>query len=407
MVRDVRQAPKEDETMSRFQKATRKKAKLRLALLGPSGAGKTWTALTIARGLGKRIAVIDSERGSASLYAGDAADFDVLELETFSPRTYVEAIKDAEREGYDVIVVDSLTHAWSGKGGALEMVDNVSKRSQSGNSFNAWREVTPEHNALVDAMLMCKAHLIATLRVKTEYVLEEDHRGKKVPKKVGMQPIQRDGLEYEFTLVADMNLQHELIVTKTRCKLFDNAVIPRPDGEVAKKLLGWLESGEETSERPLAEPASAGATTTPTAPTTAVSSASPKSADTRPATTDQLPTDIAGWLARHNGLMDRAFEKAGIMAEDADQFGLHAPKLPMPVFGNEAKIHAGKRYDEVSGGTLRELFYVKPDFDKRPANVRLHVSHLVARHEIAKLRNAAEAAAAEVALSALSTEAAQ
>jgi hypothetical protein len=404
--------------MSRFQKATRKKAKLRLALLGPSGAGKTWTALTIARGLGKRIAVIDSERGSASLYAGDAADFDVLELETFSPRTYVEAIQDAEREGYDVIVVDSLTHAWSGKGGALEMVDNVSKRSQSGNSFNAWREVTPEHNALVDAMLMCKAHLIATLRVKTEYVLEEDHRGKKVPKKVGMQPIQRDGLEYEFTLVADMNLQHELIVTKTRCKLFDNAVIPRPDGEVAKKLLGWLESGEEAPERPFA-----GAVTPSSSPTadqsphtpSASSPTSPVSASSTTATPgatsqtnrDPMPTDIAGWLARHNGLMDRAFEKAGIMAEDADELGLHAPKLPMPVFGNEAKIHAGKRYDEVSGGTLRELFYVKPDFDKRPPNVRLHVSHLVARHEIAKLRKAAEDAAAEAALSAPSTEAAQ
>jgi hypothetical protein len=230
--------------MSMFKKATRKQAKLKMALLGPSGSGKTYSALSVAKHLGHRIAVIDSERGSASLYAGEVADFDVLELESFSPRNYVEAIHAAEREGYDVIVVDSLTHAWSGKGGALEMVDKASKRSGAGNSFTAWRDVTPEHNALVDALVGCSCHLIATMRVKTEYVLEEDARGKKVPKKVGMAPIQRDGFEYEFSIVADMNLEHDMIVTKSRCSAFDNAVINKPGKQVADGLLAWLASGD-------------------------------------------------------------------------------------------------------------------------------------------------------------------
>jgi DNA polymerase III delta prime subunit len=227
-----------------FKKATRKQSKLRLALLGPSGAGKTYTALALAKHLGKRVAVIDSERGSASLYAGDVCDFDVLELENFSPRAYVDAIQAAEREGYDVIVTDSLTHAWSGKGGALEMVDNAAKRTQSRNSYMAWRDVTPEHNALVDAMIGCRAHFIATIRVKTAYELQEDDRGKKAPVKIGMAPIQRDGLEYEFTLVGDLDLQHNLMVSKTRCSVFDGAVINRPGEQMALKLLSWLNSGE-------------------------------------------------------------------------------------------------------------------------------------------------------------------
>lgn len=236
--------------MSRFQKATRKQSKLRLALVGPSGSGKTFSALSIAKHLGKRIAVIDSERGSARLYAGRAADFDVLELENYSPRDYYEAIREAEREGYDVIVVDSLTHAWSGKGGALEMVDNAARRSQSKNSYMAWRDVTPEHNALVDAMVGCKSHIVVTMRVKTEYVLEEDKNGKKTPRKVGLAPIQRDGLEYEFTVVGDLDLEHNLIVSKTRIEALDGAVIKFPGQQIAETILADLNDGEPRTEAP-------------------------------------------------------------------------------------------------------------------------------------------------------------
>lgn len=251
-----------------FKKATRTQAKLRLALIGPSGSGKTWTALTFAKTLGKRVAVIDSEHESASLYAGDVADFDALGLTTFAPRTYVEAIKAAEQQGYDVIVVDSLSHAWAGKDGALEMVDKAAKRSQAGNSYTAWRDVTPEHNALVDAMVQCKAHLIVTMRSKTEYVLQEDSRGKKVPKKIGMAPIQRDGLEYEFTVVAEMDLDHNFMVSKTRCNALDGAVISKPGPEVANTLLAWLNSGapmQERAARPQeAPPTASGASTSRT-----------------------------------------------------------------------------------------------------------------------------------------------
>lgn len=230
-----------------FAKASKKKIRLRLALVGPSGSGKTYTALRIAAGLGKRVCVIDTEAGSASLYA-DAFAFDVLELATFSPETYVRAIEAADAAGYDVIVIDSLTHAWTGKEGALEQVDAAAARSK-GNSYVAWRSVTPMHNALIDAMLHSKAHLIATMRAKTEYVMEEDGRGKKTPRKIGMAPIQRDGMEYEFTLVADLDYDHRFVVSKTRCAALDGAVITKAGEDVASLLLAWLDSGDAPVER--------------------------------------------------------------------------------------------------------------------------------------------------------------
>src|SRR5262245_28312049 len=155
-----------------FKQATKKQAKLRMAIIGPSGSGKTYSALAVGQHLGKKIAVIDTESGSASKYVGKF-QFDVLELESHEPTTYIEAIEAAEAAGYDVLIIDSLSHAWMGRGGALEQVDRIAKRTQSGNSFTAWRDVTPQHNALVEAMLRCKCHLIATMRAKTEYVMEE------------------------------------------------------------------------------------------------------------------------------------------------------------------------------------------------------------------------------------------
>lgn len=243
-----------------FKKATREQSKGRVAIIGPSGAGKTYTMLLLLQMLGKRVAVIDSERGSASKYAGctDKAtgitfDFDVLELESHSPEAYVQAIQLAEREGYDAIGVDSLSHAWMGKDGALEQVDKAAKRSQSGNSFTAWRDVTPKHNALVDALTMCRAHLIVTMRSKTEYVLEEDGRGKKTPRKIGLAPIQRDGLEYEFDVVGDMNHEHDYVISKTRCAALDGAVINKPGAQLAETLRAWLETGAApTTKQPAA-----------------------------------------------------------------------------------------------------------------------------------------------------------
>ena len=238
--------------MSRFSKATRKKSRARVALVGPSGSGKTYTALLMARGLvgpEGTIAVIDTERASASKYAGEVTEFDALDLDHHSPKEYVEAIQDAGRAGYDCLVIDSLSHAWSGRGGALEQVDQAAKRTQ-GNSYVAWRDVTPQHNALVDAILTYPGHVIVTMRAKTEYVLEEGKNGKKTPRKVGMAPIQRDGMEYEFDVVADMDLDHNMIVSKSRCSALADAVFTKPDVSVAHTLRAWLSDGAEMPAKP-------------------------------------------------------------------------------------------------------------------------------------------------------------
>lgn len=234
--------------MTNFQlkKATKTQSKLRMAIFGPSGSGKTYSSLAIAKGLGGKIAVIDTERGSASKYA-DKFDFDVIELETFAPQTYAEAIKFIESQGYDIIIVDSLTHAWSGRGGALEQVDNAAKKDQSNNTYTAWRTVTPKHNDMVDAIVGSKCHIIATMRSKTEYVLEsytgKNGQTKQAPKKVGLAPIQRDGMEYEFDVVGEMNMDNELVVSKSRCDALTGGVFEKPNGKVSDILKAWLSDG--------------------------------------------------------------------------------------------------------------------------------------------------------------------
>lgn len=237
-----------------FTKATKSQSRGRIAFMGSSGSGKTYTSLKVAKVLaqGGKVAVIDSERGSASKYAS-IFDFDVLNLEAFSPEVYIEAILAAEKAGYAVCVIDSLTHAWSGVGGALEMVDQAVARSRSSNSFAAWREVTPVHNRLVDTMLRSRCHIITTMRTKTEYVIEEDARGKKTPRKIGMAPIQRDGMEYEFDIVGDMDADNRLIISKTRCPELRRAVIETPGEEFAQTILNWLTDGVEAPEPPKTE----------------------------------------------------------------------------------------------------------------------------------------------------------
>lgn len=233
-----------------FKTATKSQRKARIAICGVSGSGKTKSSLLIATGLiesksgiGDKIAVIDTENGSASLFSNEVP-FKVLELERYEPDTYVEAIHAAEEAGYSVLIIDSLSHAWIGKGGALEQLEKRRVQSKSGNSFEAWRHVTPMHNALVDALLHCKCHLIVTMRSKAEYVIEKDEKtGKNVPRKVGMAPVQRDGLEYEFDIVGDIDLDHNWIISKTRCDQFVDAVINKPGREVGEHIRAWLSDG--------------------------------------------------------------------------------------------------------------------------------------------------------------------
>lgn len=242
-----------------FVKATKAKAKGRIGLCGPAGAGKTYTALKLASGLGDKVAVIDTEHGSASKYA-DEFDFDVLELTSFHPQNYIDGIKEAEKAGYDVLIIDSLSHAWMGKDGILEQVDRTTAKQKTANSFTAWKDVTPIHNQLVEAMLSSKLHLIATMRSKMEYVLVTDERGKKVPQKVGMAPVQREGMEYEFDIVGDMDFDNSLIISKTRCKALAGEVIKKPGLETAQVIKDWLTDGvdleakkqEETEKRKVA-----------------------------------------------------------------------------------------------------------------------------------------------------------
>ena len=230
-----------------FHKATKKQSFLRMALIGPSGSGKTYSSLRIAAGLGNKIAVIDSERGSASKYADEFA-FDVVELESFSPRDYMDAIHAAAEAGYEVLIIDSLSHAWMGKGGVLEMHDAAVAQERSGNSYTAWRMVTPEHNRLVDAILQAPMHVLATMRSKMAYVQEKDDKGKTVIRKVGLQPIQRDGLDFEFDVVGDMDSSNTLVVTKTRCRALSQAVVREPgEDNVAKTLKAWLTDGVPAS----------------------------------------------------------------------------------------------------------------------------------------------------------------
>lgn len=226
-----------------FTKATKEKSKARIALVGPSGSGKTYTSLSLASHLGNNVALIDTENGSASKYA-DTFNFSVLNLETYEPQTYVKAIEAATKAGFDVLIIDSISHAWMGKGGALEQVDKASVKYR-GNSFAAWRDVTPHHNALVDAMVQCPVHLIVTMRAKTAYEVQKGDDGKVKPIKIGLAPVQRDGLEYEFDIVGDMDLDNNLIISKTRCSALRGAVIGMPGEDVARAIRDWLSDGKE------------------------------------------------------------------------------------------------------------------------------------------------------------------
>lgn len=234
--------------MGLFQKAVKHDAKLRLAIAGPSGSGKTYSALAIATALGGPIAFVDTEHGSASKYA-DTFDFDVAEMHApYHPDKFIEAIDSAAKAGYKVIILDSMTHAWNGEGGLLELVEQATKRQKTPNSYTAWHDVTPIQNRLIEAIVTANIHLIATMRSKQEYVQEKDNNGRSTIRKVGMAPIQRDGFEYEFDVFFDMDIDNNAVVTKTRCSALTGSVIAKPGAQVAKILKDWLKSDAPARE---------------------------------------------------------------------------------------------------------------------------------------------------------------
>lgn len=232
-----------------IRKAERRKAKLRLALIGPTGSGKTMSALRMAFGLGGKIGLIDTEHGSGDLYA-DIGDYDVISLEPpYTVPKYREAIHAFEDAAYDVIIVDSLTHAWAGEGGLLDKQGQLEKdTTRFKNSFQTWREITPEHNKLVEELIGSPSHVIATLRVKTEYVMERNDRGKMEPRKIGLAPIFRDGIEYEFTLCMDVDADHYAKASKDRTTIFEGWRDQITE-ETGRRLKEWLDSGADAPVR--------------------------------------------------------------------------------------------------------------------------------------------------------------
>ncbi len=223
-----------------IQQAARQRAKLRLAIAGPSGSGKTYSSLLVAAGLAKweKICVIDTENGSAHMYAG-MGPYSVLGLfAPYTPERYIEALHAALRAGFEVVILDGISQEWSGEGGILDLQGKLADTKYRGNSWSAWREVTPRHNALVEAIQQSSAHVIATLRVKTEYIQTEEF-GKKQIKKVGLAPIQRENVEYEFDLVFDLSADHLAYASKDRTGLFDGRSL-KITTEVGQALLQWL-----------------------------------------------------------------------------------------------------------------------------------------------------------------------
>jgi hypothetical protein len=238
----------------KLQKAAKSKVKLKIALQGTSGSGKTYSALQLAYGIvgnWDKIAVIDTENESSNYYANQG-DFNVLSLQApYTPQRYIEAIQACINEGMECVIIDSITHEWDGIGGVLEMHEKATRNSRSGNSFNAWASITPLHNSFVQFIVDAPVHIIGTLRTKSDYVLQ-DRGGKQVPVKVGMKAITRDGMEYEFGIGFEIDLNHTATCSKDRTGIFVDSepFVITPD--TGRKLVEWANTGVDA---PIKQPA--------------------------------------------------------------------------------------------------------------------------------------------------------
>ena len=237
-------------TTVQFSPATKAQAKLRAALTGPAGSGKTFTAMRLAAGIGGRIAVIDTERGSASKYA-DRFTFDTHQLADRTIEGYIAALDAAAKGGYDVLVIDSLSHGWQE---LLQEVDRLAKARFNGNTWAAWSEGTPKQRRLIDALLDFPGHIIATMRSKTEWNQQTDEKtGRLRPVRIGLAPEQGKGIEYEFDLLLELTTDHVGTVIKDRTGKFQDRIIEKPDEAFGRELAAWLAEGMPA--RPPATPA--------------------------------------------------------------------------------------------------------------------------------------------------------
>lgn len=227
-----------------FKKAEKRQSKLRCALFGPAGSGKTFSALSIASGMGGKIALIDSERGSASKYA-DRFDFDTVDLERKTIAEYCERIQEAADAGYSVLIIDSLSHAWQE---LLDEIDRLAKAKYKGNTWSAWSEGTPKQRKLIDAILSFPGHVMATMRSKTEWQTEQTDKGTNRPVRVGLSPEQGKGIEYEFDLLLEISTEHIANVIKDRTGKFQDQLLDKPGARFGQELIAWLNSGAAEPE---------------------------------------------------------------------------------------------------------------------------------------------------------------
>ncbi len=222
-----------------FRKSNRKQAKIKLGIAGPSGSGKTYSSLLLAKGMTEdwnQIAVIDTENGSSDLYAHLGA-YNVITLTPpYSPERYIQAIELAESKGIKVLIIDSLSHCWE------YLLEQHS--AMAGNSFTNWSKITPRQNALIQKILSADLHIVATLRTKQDYVLNQKN-GKYVPEKVGLKVVQRDGVDYEFTIVFDIDIKHYITASKDRTGLFVDKPPFVIDNATGEQILAWCNSGEK------------------------------------------------------------------------------------------------------------------------------------------------------------------
>lgn len=232
--------------------AQRSKAKLRIGLSGPSGSGKTYSALLIASGIASdwsKIAIIDTENGSGELYS-DLGPYNVITLlpsEGFSPERYIEAITACEAAGMEVVIIDSITHEWDGKGGCLEINDKTARAKYKGNTWSAWSDTTPRHQHFIDAIVQSRCHIITTVRNKQDTVQVE---GGKV-KKVGTKEVTREGYEYELTVNLNLDRDGNLaIASKDRTRIFAAMDPFVPTVDTGKLLAEWAAEGKEPPAPP-------------------------------------------------------------------------------------------------------------------------------------------------------------
>lgn len=248
-----------------FRKAQRHRVRARIGIVGPSGSGKTMSALLLAYGLvgdwGK-VALVDTEMGSGELYVGakinglTIGEYQCCRIEPpYTVEKYIDAMRAAESmKEIEVIIIDSATHAWAGSGGLLDRQGKIADASKSKNTWTAWRTITPLHNQFVDMMLQTRLHLITTLRSKTEYAQSTDASGRAKIEKLGMAPIQREGFEYEFTVMFDLDMNHIASTSKDRTMVFDGQFEKISD-KTGKKFLEWANTGTESTRQQPVPPA--------------------------------------------------------------------------------------------------------------------------------------------------------